>query len=106
MILWVLGIIDIIAGAALALGGFFSYVNNFMIGLLALILILKGIWSVGLAAANHFYFDLIGLLDLASGILLVVATFGFFMDLFSMVGIALILEGIYTVVVGIIAIGR
>ena len=97
---------DIIAGAVLALGGFFSYTNNFTIGVLALILILKGIWSVGLAAANRFYFDLIGLLDLAAGILLAIATFGFYMDLFSLVGIALILKGIYTVIVGMIAIGR
>ena len=106
MILWVLGIIDIIAGSALSLGWLIPYTGNWFIGTMATVLIIKGVWSIITAAANAFFFDVIGILDLVAGLLLLFTTFGVLMHFFIYIGIALILKGFYSLVAGMISAGR
>lgn len=106
MLLLILSIFDLVAGAALSLCEIFPYVGSGFIGTMAGLMILKGLWSILTAAAAGFFFDLIGILDLVAGILLYLATLGLVAHFFVYIGIALILKGFYSLMVGIIAAGR
>ena len=105
MLLWILGIIDIVAGAALSLGGLIPYIGNGFIGTIAAIMIIKGVWSIISAAANAFFFDIIGILDLVVGIMLLLTTLGIFLNFFVYLGIALILKGLWSIIAGAMSAG-
>jgi hypothetical protein len=100
MLLVLLSILDLAAGALLSLSGFLQYTNSGFIGILAAFMIIKGIWSIITAAAANFFFDIIGMIDLAAGALLFVTTLGTSFHFFVYVGIALILKGAYSFIVG------
>ena len=106
MLLWVLGIFDIVAGVALGFGGLVPYVNNSFIVTIAAIMIIKGLWSIITAAANAFFFDIIGILDLVGGILLLLTTAGIFLNFFVYLGIALVLKGLWSIIAGIMSAGN
>jgi hypothetical protein len=103
MLLIILSLIDIVAGFALSLCELLPYNGSSFIWFLGAFLALKGVWSILTAAAANFYFDIIGILDLVAGVLLIITTTGLVAHLFVYVGIALILKGVYSLIMGITA---
>ena len=105
MLLWALGITDIVAGFLLSLCTLVPYTESAFIGTIAGIMIIKGVWSIITASAASFYFDLIGIMDLVVGILLFITTLGFSAHFFIYLGLALILKGLWSIVAGVISAG-
>lgn len=98
----ILGILDIICGAALAASTFANLASNGWIFFFGLVAIAKGVYSVLAAAAAGFYFDVLGWLDLLVGVLLLLVNWNITFGFFLYVGILLILKGLYSFFVGMI----
>jgi hypothetical protein len=105
MLLWILGITDIIAGFLLSLSTLVPYNESSFVGIIAGLMIIKGVWSIITAAAANFYFDIIGMADLVGGVLLFICTLGFAAHFFIYLGLVLILKGLWSIVSGIISAG-
>ena len=103
MFLIILGILDMIAGAMLTAGGFFSLAANSWIFWFSVIYILKGLYSILAAAANNFYFDLFGILDLFVGVFLLLSFYGMSTGFFMYVGIIMLLKAAYTIMMGVVS---
>lgn len=98
----ILGILDLILGAALAASTFADMAGNGWVIIFAVIAIVKGIYSVLTAAGAGFYFDVLGWLDLLVGALLLLVNWGIVFPFFLYIGILLILKGLYSFFVGMI----
>lgn len=98
-----LGILDIILGAALAASTFADLSGSGWILAFGIIAILKGIYSVLTAAGAGFFLDVLGWLDLIVGILLLLVNWGIVFPFFVYVGILLILKGLYSFFVGFVS---
>ena len=101
MLLIVLSLIDLIAGLVLLLCEMFSYADSYFVGILGVVIMLKGLWSIATAATSNFYFDIAGMLDVVSGIFIILTTFSIFVHFFVYAGIALILKGAYSMIMGL-----
>ena len=101
MLLFILGIIDIIGGVILALatGGYIG--GSDFLFYLAVFFLLKGIWSLLTAMAGGFYFDLLGITDIVAAVSMFLITAGVVSGVFLWIGVILILKGIYSAAVGI-----
>jgi len=88
-----LGLIDAIGGAILALtvSGFLG-VSDFIF-YLAVLFFLKGAWSILTAAAAGFYFDIMGIADVAGSVCLLLTGFNVLFGFFIWIGIILVLKG-------------
>lgn len=102
MFLFVLGILDLIAGIILGLSGFVPYTENGFVFFLGLIIVIKGIVSFLMGAAKGFYLDFMGLLDIVAGAMLMIATTGFMLFFFPYIGIILIFKGLYSMLIGLV----
>lgn len=95
--LLMLGILDLIAGAALALSGFFPLTAAGLILAIGIIVTIKGAISFLGAAGSGFYFDILGILDIISGIFLIMAFYGTAMGFFVWFGLAMILKALWSI---------
>ena len=66
---------------------------------LGIIMLLKGVYSVLAGAAAGFYFDFPGMFDAAAGILMMVATTGFFLEFFIYIGLIVLIKGAYSIII-------
>jgi hypothetical protein len=96
-LLLILGILDLIAGAALALSGFVPLTAVGLILAVGIITTLKGAISFLAAAGCGFYFDLLGILDVLSGIFLILAFLGTSLGFFVWFGVAMILKALWSI---------
>ena len=99
MLLVILGIVDVIAGAILAFFGLPAFPGNGFVMGLAILVLVKGVLSYLMACANNFYFDVMGMLDMAAGLLLLLLFYGIGLFFFPWVGILMVIKGIYSSVV-------
>ena len=101
MLLFVLGILDIVIGGALwwASGGGLGGAT--IVIFLGAIWFLKGLWSILSAASAGFFFDILGVFDLVSGLFLSLAYFGLGFDFFIYMAILMVLKGLYSFIMGI-----
>jgi hypothetical protein len=99
----VLGILDIILGAALSASTFVDFAGNGWILILGIVAIVKGIYSVFAGFGAGFYFDVLGWLDLVVGVMLLLVNWNIVFPFFLYVGILLILKGLYSFFVGFIS---
>lgn len=102
MFLLLLGVVDLLAGAILALHPLLSAAGNGTVLLIMVFFIAKGLYSVVAAVAVGFYFDLLGYLDVLAALCLVLLYTGIAGDLFMYVGLAIVVKGIYSFVMGIV----
>lgn len=102
MFLAILGVLDLIAGALLGFSGMFTYAGSGFVMVIGIILLIKGIGSYLAAAANAFFFDFMGILDIVSAIMLILATFGFVVFFFPYFGIFMVIKGVYSIAMGLI----
>jgi len=97
MLLTILGLVDVFLGAVLAASPFFSYAGVAVIGTLAIIALIKGLYSVLAGAAAGWYFDILGWLDLIVAVLLFLAVAGIHFQWFFWIGIFMVAKGVYSV---------
>ena len=97
-LLLILGILDLIVGAALAISGFVPLTAVGLILGIGIIVALKGVISYLAAAGSGFYFDLLGILDMLSGVFLILAFYGTALGFFVWFGIAMILKAMWSIV--------
>jgi hypothetical protein len=97
-LLLILGVLDLIAGAALAISGFVPLTAVGLIFAIGVIITLKGVISYLAAAGSGFYFDLLGILDMISGVFLILAFYGTALGFFIWFGIAMILKALWSIV--------
>ncbi len=105
MIITILGLVDIIAGIILAVGGLPHFPGNGFVITIAIIMIIKGGWSwlSNLAMPDKgLKFDPMGILDIITGLFLVLVFSGIFFFFFAYLGIMLIIKGVYSFVVGLV----
>ncbi|MBU0953475.1 MAG: hypothetical protein KKA90_03585 [Nanoarchaeota archaeon] len=99
----ILGAIDIIAGIVLTLTGIVSFADNQLVFILAIIFILKSLYSLVTAMAAGFFFDVLGWFDLFAGFILLLATWEITFGFVIWIGIIMIIKGIYSIVMGLVA---
>jgi hypothetical protein len=99
----ILGALDIILGAALVAAALIDLAGNGWLFIFAIIALLKGLYSVLAAAGAGFFLDVLGWLDLAVGICLLLANWGIAFPFFLWVGIFMIIKGIYSFIMGIVS---
>ncbi|MEM7815856.1 MAG: hypothetical protein QXN71_01920 [Candidatus Aenigmatarchaeota archaeon] len=100
--LLILGILDLIAGISLAISGFVPLTAVSLILGIGIILTFKGIISYLLAAGNGFYFDILGILDIISGIFLIIAFYGTALGFAVWFGVAMILKALWSILMFIV----
>ena len=98
----ILGVLDIIFGAVLAASTFADLAGSGWVFLFGIIALLKGIYSVVTAAGAGFYFDVLGWIDLAVGVFLLLVNWNIVLPFFLYIGILVILKGLYSFFVGLI----
>ncbi len=103
MILIILGIIDIILGVFLALSGPMKGIDILLI--IGIIAFLKGCYSLLTAFAAGFFLDFLGVLDLLTGIFLLMAFYGFWYHFFIYIGILMFIKGFYSIIMGLTSYG-
>ena len=101
MLLFVLGLLDIIIGGSLWWASGSSLAGATMVIILGIIWGLKGLWSILSAASAGFYFDILGVFDLVSGIFLTMSYIGFSFEVFFYMAILMIMKGLYSFIMGI-----
>ena len=102
MFLFILGIVDLVAGTMLGMSGIIGLDGNSLVLFLGLLMIVKGIVSYLAGAAKGFYMDFMGILDLVSGIMLILAFYGFVLFFFPYIGLLLLLKGVYSMIMGLV----
>ncbi|MBU0530665.1 MAG: hypothetical protein ABIH52_03160 [Candidatus Aenigmatarchaeota archaeon] len=95
-------LIDLLVGIALATSAYFDFAGNNLIFYLAIVGLLKGVYSILTAMAAGFYYDVIGWIDVVAGILLMTTTWGIASHIFLYLGIIVILKGIYSFMMGLV----
>jgi len=103
MFIIVFAVIDLIVGIALAASPYFDFAGNTIIFYLAIIAIIKGVYSIVASLAAGFMYDIIGFIDLLTGIFLWLTTMGLVHHVFLYLGIIIILKGLYSFVVGLVS---
>lgn len=97
MLLTIFGLADVVLGGVLAASPYFSYAGIGIVGALAVIALIKGIYSVLAGFASGFFLDVLGWLDLLVGALLFLSTIGISFKWFFWIGIFMVLKGIYSI---------
>lgn len=98
----ILGILDLIVGVLLVVSPGGGLAGNGIVFIFAIIVLLKGLYSVLAAAGAGFFLDVMGWLDLITGFFLLLANWGFAYGFFLYVGIIMVLKAFYSIVVGLI----
>ncbi len=95
MLLFVLGIMDIIIAGVLWISSGTPFPGNGIVMLLGIAWLLKGLYSVLTAAAGKFFFDVLGILDLFCGLFLILSFYGLSWHFFFYAAFLLLLKGLY-----------
>ena len=96
-LLLLLGILDLLAGAALAVSGLVPMQASSFVLWVGIFVLLKGVYSYLAAVLNEFWFDILGIIDIIVGILLFSVYFGIVFPLFFWIGLLLILKAFWSI---------
>ena len=100
MFLVVLGALDIIVGVLLGIATGNPFLGSGFIFAFGVIWVLKGLFSVLSSVASGFYFDVMGVMDLVTGLFLLLSTNGIVFWFFLHLGILMVLKGLYSFIIG------
>ena len=95
MLLFLLGILDIIIAGVLWASSGAPFPGNGIVMVLGIAWLLKGLYSVLSAAAGKFFFDFLRILDLVCGLFLILSFYGMSWHFFFYAALLLLLKGIY-----------
>ena len=96
MLLFVLGLVDVIVGVLLWFSSGEPLIGSALAITFGILWFFKGIYSILAGAASGFYMDLLGIFDLLSGIFLVLSYLGMSWSFVLYLGILMIIKGIYS----------
>lgn len=100
VLLEILGIFDIIVGVTLAVSNTFSLAGSALVTWIAILILIKSLYSIIASAAVAFYFDVMGWLDIISAVSLFLALAGVVHEFFIYFGILMIVKGVYSFAMG------
>ena len=100
MLLLILGIVDVIGGILLGMSLLPGAGGNPILFWFGVVFLLKGLYSLLTAMGSGFYFDILGMMDIVSGIFLFLATWSIINEIFLYLGIGMIIKGIYSMLMG------
>ena len=103
MFIILFAIVDLIVGITLAASPYFDFTGQNLVFYAAVLGMVKGLYSVFTAMASGFMYDVIGWIDIVAGFLLLLTTWGMGSPLFLYIGVAVVLKGMYSFMVGIMA---
>ncbi len=102
MILAVLGLFDIAVGVVLAVSQLLEFAGNGTLFIVALLMLLKGLFSVLTAAGSGFYLDVLGWLDLIAAVSMFLIYLGLVHEFFLYFGLLMIVKGLYSFGMGLV----
>ena len=91
MIRQTLAIVDILIGILLIIRPEFSFLR-----ILGLISLSKGLWSLFSCIVAGYFADWMGMIDTLAGVALLLLHSGTSFDLFSILGVVMIIKGLYS----------
>ena len=97
VMLLLLGVLDMLAGIALAVSGLVPMQASAFVLWIGILVALKGIFSYISAALNDFWFDILGIIDIAVGILLFSVYFGVVFGFFFWIGLILVIKAFWSI---------
>lgn len=103
MIIIIFGLIDLIMGGALLLSSSLEMAGVGIVFTLGIVFLLKALYSIITALAGGFAFDILGWVDLAGAISLMMIFWGFSFGFFFWIGVLVAMKGVYSIVIGLIA---
>jgi len=96
----ILGVLDIIVGAILCFASGSPFTGNGFVLFFTIIFFLKGLWSFLSSVSAGFFFDIMGILDLLSAILLLLSYIGIAHVFLLFIGIIMVFKGLYSIAIG------
>lgn len=99
MLITLFGLADVIAGILLALAGLFGMGGNGWILTFGILILIKGIYSFAMSASSGFMFDILGIIDMTTGILLLLSFIGINLGLSMWIALIIILKGLYSIAI-------
>lgn len=103
MIIAIFGILDLIAGGILMLGGSIEWAGSEFLFYFMILFALKALYSIFAAIAAGFYFDVMGYLDLAASIFMLLLFWDIAFGFVFWIGLLILLKGIYSLIIGFIS---
>lgn len=100
MLLLILSLFDMLAGIIVSSSSHIMF-PLFIVKSLFIYYLLKGTWSVFSSIMNKYFFDWMGAIDVIAAICLYYIYAGNIFDIFSKIGILIILKGIYSFIFSI-----
>lgn len=89
----IISILDFLAAILIFLG---SASSIFLLSV-AMLLLVKGVWTIFSSISSGFYFEVLGAIDFIAALVLVVIYFGGSAPFFWVIGLILLAKAIYTV---------
>lgn len=99
--LFILGILDVVVGILLWLVTGNPWVGSGIIAFFGVVWLIKGIWSFLSGAAEGFFFDVLGILDVLAAIFLGLSYFGIAFGFVVWIALLMVLKGIWSFFMGI-----
>jgi hypothetical protein len=100
MLLFILGILDIIIGALLWVATGNPFAGSTVVIVLGIIWFFKGIWSVISGASAGFFFDFLGIFDFLAGVFLMLSFMGMSFGFVMYLAILMVIKGLYSLLMG------
>lgn len=100
MILFVLGVLDVLIGTLLWMSSGNPFTTNAVVLIFAVIWMLKGAWSILSSASVGWFFDYMGIPDLLAGMFLLFSYFGMSFGFFFYLAIIMLAKGLWSFLMG------
>jgi len=101
MLLTILGVLDVVIGAALWMSSGSPITGSTVILVLSLLWMFKGGWSILSSAAAGWFFDYMGIPDLIAGVLLMMSYLGISFGFFFYVALIMLAKGLWSFLIGL-----
>jgi len=98
MLLFILSILDLIAGLLVILSQNFLLTSNAFVFYFAIYSLGKGIVSLLTSIAVGYFFDWMGVIDVITGIALFMIHSGSQLGIFKTIGIIILIKGLYSLI--------
>ena len=100
MILLILGLYDIVVAILLLLMTTFSFTGNGIVNAVAIISLIKGLWSLLSSIFSGYFYDWMGAADTIAGVVLFLATRGNVISVLHLFWIVMVIKGLASIASG------
>lgn len=96
MLMFVLGLLDIVVAAALWMSSGTPFAGNGLVMALGILWIIKGLFSILSSAAGGWLFDYMGWPDLVAGVFLLLSYYGLGWHFLFYIALVMLIKGLYS----------